>query len=351
MRFKQSLTTIILFISVGLSHGEENVGIQLEFKNPFSDIKDKFSRLKKPMKSCHMSEPVGGFNHNKRKVNLCTEEQLNVVREYMGTFEGTYSGMSNGKVKIEISDGGVIRGHGETDGSRYKLSGRAWFISTPLDDRLELWVRSSDVKNRNRISFKGKIEKDGLLNTDCLGAGKKGNRSKGTLSLRKTAPYKKSKVVARKKEPKKSSYTVPKPTARNSKKDNDPLFEAARKGDNNKVWKLVNKGYDITAVDESGATPFLVALRHGHMQTAQTLMAFGSDKNHKDNEGKTPLHYSAIYGVDMIAGVLVMGGVDTSIKDKSGKTARDWANEKGNKSVIKMLDALANPRAHPMFQR
>lgn len=345
MPIKRSLITVLLFVIVPVSHGEEeNVGIQLKFNNPLKGI---FGKLKKPMESCYMAEPIGGFNHTKKNVKLCTEEQLNVVREYMGTFEGAYTGTFDGKIKIEISDGGFIRGHGETGGNQYTLSGSSWFISTPLDDYLLVNVNSYDVKNRKRISFKGKIKQDGVLNADWVGVAKKGNPPRGSLSLNKTAPYKKRETTAKVEKPDKKEQPKPPPPIKQS--DNTPLFEAARKGDSEKIRKLLHKGYDLTVVDKTGATPLCVALRHGHFQAAQMLLSFGSDMNHKDNEGKTPLHYAAIYNVEMIAGALVLGGVDVTVKDKAGKTARDWAIEKKNTGVQRMLDALADPKAHPMF--
>lgn len=110
------------------------------------------------------------------------------------------------------------------------------------------------------------------------------------------------------------------------------------------IRKLVHAGYDLAAVDESGATAFCIAIKNHHRQAAQDLMAFGSDKTHKDHNGLTPLHYAAIYNDEIIAGALVIGGVDKKVKDKTGKTARDWAVEKGHNNVVSMIDNVK-----PMF--
>ena len=357
------LTTIILvFITYGTSHGseqtqagggDENVGIQLEFKGGFKEgLQGLLGGFNKPMKSCYLSESVAGFNHTKRKVKLCTEEQRKIISEYMGTFKGNYTGTSNGKVTISVHDDGVVEGHRETGGVKYPLRGSVSFINRPTQNYLQIHVVSvvsAKTINQKRIDFRGTIKKDGILNTNWHGAGKKSSRPGGKIQLRKTAPHKKRVVAKATKKPKKKR--IVKPVKRKAPENNSPLFEAARKGDSNKIWKLANKGYDLTAVDENGATPFQVALKHGHMQAAQSLMAHGSDKNHRDHQGRTPLHYAAIYNVEIIAGALMIGGVDPTVKDKSGKTARDWANEKGNKGVIRIFDALANPNAHPMYRK
>lgn len=330
----------------------ESTGIHLELKDDFKEgMQGLLGGFNKRMDDCYLSEPIAGFNHDKRKYKLCTEEQRKVISEYMGTFEGNYSGSSNGKVTISIHDDGVIEGYRETGGVKYPLRGSASFINRPTQNYLQIHVVSvvsAKTINQERIQFRGKIKKDGVLNSNWNGAGKKGSRPGGQIQLRKTAPHKKRVVAKAKEEPKKE--TVVKPVKPKAPADNTPLFEAARKGDSNKIWKLANKGYDLTAVDQNGATPFQVALKHGHMQAAQTLMAHGSDKNHKDHQGRTPLHYAAIYNVEIIAGALVIGGADPTVKDKSGKTARDWAKEKGNAGVVRMFEALANPKAHPMFQ-
>jgi len=157
--------------------------------------------INKPMRSCYMAEPIAGFNNTKRKANVCTEEELDRhVRPLFGTFEGTYVGNASGTIKIEIMDGGIIGGYITSNHKQYKLLGRSNLVTGPFKNYLQLSVYSID-KNRN-FKFSGKLEKDGLLNTSWNGTAspKKGNQiskiQRGTLSLTKTAPYKKRKQVA-----------------------------------------------------------------------------------------------------------------------------------------------------------
>lgn len=314
------------------SSGDDSVGLQLGFTD---SIKKLFKGgFNKPMKSCRMAESIAGFNHTKKKDNdVCTEEQMQVVRAYFGTFEGNFSGDSSGTVKIVISDGGLISGYIISANKKFKLSGRASFVSHPIENHLQIYATASG----KAFTFNGKMKEDGLLNTNWSKELTNKSSPLGSLRLHKTAPYKKTERVTTLKKPKKRVILKPDNKLRT---DNTELLEAAKNGKTSRIRKLVNSGYDLNAVDKNGLTAFCIALKHGHHQTAQELMVFGSDKNHKDNSGKTPLHYAAIYNAEIIAGVLVRSGVDASEKDNSGKTARDWAIENKNNGVIRMMDAL-----------
>ena len=283
--------------------------------------------INKPMKDCVIGS------------KSCSEKDMKIVRGFFGTYEGTFKGDSSGSIEIEITDGGRIFGSLKSGNNEVTLSGVASFINRPFQNYLYVKFGARTKNSGRNYSFTGKIRKDGLLNNEWTGVSRKRKMEHGTVSMHKTAPYKKRQTVAKLAESKVKAKIAIK-TNKTTKTDNTKLLDAAKNGKTTTAWKLVNKGYDLNAVDESGATPFCIAMRHGHHQTAQELLVNGSDKNHKDNNGRTPLHYAAIYNAEIITGMLVQFGVDVSAKDKSGKTARDWAIEKKNHGVIRMMDAF-----------
>jgi len=347
---KIKVTFILLFLllascaSTGKKSSDDNsTGIQLSFTD---NVKNLFKGFRKPMRSCYLAAPSNfrGFNNSPKSKNnsqVCTEEELKVVRPYFGTYEGNYSGDGSGTIKIEISDGGLINGVGTMGNKKFKFVGSSNFVPGFREDLLRVSVLTSvSYKKPYGIKFSGDIRKDGLLKTSWKDNDVR-TKKHGTLILRKTAPYKKREAVAviTKQKPKKTrALPVDQYAGKTLNTNNAKLFDAAKNGKTSKIRKLVHKGYDLNAVDKNGATAFCVALKYGHHQTAQELMVFGSNKNHKDNSGKTPLHYAAIYNAQIIAGSLVLGGVDTMVKDKEGKTARDWAIEKKHNEVVRMID-------------
>ena len=345
---KIKVTFILLFLllascaSTGKKPNDDNsTGIQLSFTD---NVKNLFKGFRKPMRSCYLAAPSNfrGFNNSPKSKNnsqVCTEEELKVVIPYFGTYEGSYSGDVSGTIKVEISDGGLINGVGTMGNKKFKFVGSSNFVPGFREDLLRVSVLTSvSINKPHGIKFSGDIRKDGFLKTSWKDSDAR-TKKHGTLMLRKTAPYKKRERVAKPEKSKaKKRVTIKRNNTKNT--DDTKLLDAAKNGETSKAWKLINKGYDLNAVDESGATALCIAMRHGHHQTAQELLVNGSDKNHKDNNGRTPLHYAAIYNAEIITGVLVQSGVDISAKDKSGKTARDWAIEKKHSGVIRIMDAL-----------
>ena len=345
---KIKIISILLFLllascaSTGNKSSDDNsTGIQLSFTDK---IKNFFKGVKKPMRSCYLAAPsnLRGFNNSPKSKNnsqVCTEEELKVVIPYFGTYEGSYSGDASGTIKIVISDCGLINGAGTMRNKQFKFIGSSNFVPSFREDLLRIRVLTSVSSIKpDGIKFSGDIRDDGLLKTSWKDSDAR-TKKRGTLTLRKTAPYKKRERVV-KPEKSKAKERVAIKRNNTTKTDDTKLLDAAKNGETSKAWKLVNKGYDLNAVDETGATAFCIAMRYGHHQTAQELLVNGSDKNHRDNNGLTPLHYAAIYNAEIITGMLVQTGVDVSAKDKSGKTARDWAIEKKHSGVIRMMDAF-----------
>lgn len=102
--------------------------------------------------------------------------------------------------------------------------------------------------------------------------------------------------------------------------DDNPLFEAVRRGDKATVEALLAKGADVNAKGEYGYTPLHEASR-GQKDIAGLLLAKGADVNAKDNYGKTPLSYGVTQnGNTDLVKLLLAKGADINIKSRDGFT-------------------------------
>ncbi|HTE17764.1 MAG TPA: ankyrin repeat domain-containing protein [Armatimonadota bacterium] len=75
----------------------------------------------------------------------------------------------------------------------------------------------------------------------------------------------------------------------------DALFEAAESGDVEAVTRCLEAGADVSALNEVGETPLIVAATKGHTAVCQVLLAYGADVHACDDYGFTPL-ISAVEG-------------------------------------------------------
>jgi len=74
------------------------------------------------------------------------------------------------------------------------------------------------------------------------------------------------------------------------------LLAAARKGQTDRVRKLLDKGAPLEAKDKDGRTPLLLAAQHDHAETVRLLIAKGADPAMRDPQGWTAR------GVALVAG-------------------------------------------------
>jgi ankyrin repeat protein len=70
---------------------------------------------------------------------------------------------------------------------------------------------------------------------------------------------------------------------------NEELLEASKKGDVEKVRKLLKKGADVNAKNFLGYTPLHYGAANGHIEVVKLLLEHGADPNIKNNEGKTAI--------------------------------------------------------------
>ena len=115
---------------------------------------------------------------------------------------------------------------------------------------------------------------------------------------------------------------------------------AANTPDARVIQFLVDKGYDVNQVDETGITPiFSAASSNGNPEILRSLVAKGADVNRTDDiYGTTPLMAAAYFqrNPDIFKTLLSLGA-DPTLRDISGQTAADYAKRSNSEEVISLL--------------
>ena len=110
----------------------------------------------------------------------------------------------------------------------------------------------------------------------------------------------------------------------------DPIHDAAESGDLAGVQAELDKGANVNAKNQNGATPLHRAAWFGHKEIVELLIAKGADVNAKDDSQSshyvgTPLNCAAWKGHKEIAELLIDNGADVNAKAVDGETPLDVA--------------------------
>lgn len=108
---------------------------------------------------------------------------------------------------------------------------------------------------------------------------------------------------------------------RSFKQKGEQLIDAARKGDEPAVARLLSEGASANAKDDLGMTPLHAAARGGNLRVTQLLIAAGADVNIKAGDGCTALHWAASAGQMEILRLLAPRVFHIDAKDRDGQTA------------------------------
>jgi len=128
-------------------------------------------------------------------------------------------------------------------------------------------------------------------------------------------------------------------------KSNATLLHLAAEFDSNvKVAEvLISMGADINTKEDSGFTPFHLAVSYGSVGIAKLLISNGADVNAAFNDVITPLHMAIISdNADSdkkieIVKLLISEGADLNAKTPAGDTPYDAAKKKGDVGIMLCL--------------
>ena len=116
-----------------------------------------------------------------------------------------------------------------------------------------------------------------------------------------------------------------------------PDMDKAHKARTRLAQWLINKGADLSATDEDGNTPLMVAYQYGHQALAMPMIQRGADVNIQNNNGVTPLMLSVLTRTDDATEEMLLKGADPLKKTVNGWTALMLAGESGHIDMFKYL--------------
>ena len=117
----------------------------------------------------------------------------------------------------------------------------------------------------------------------------------------------------------------------------DALVEASLHGRLDTVRRLLDRGADVNARGNTGATALMMACWWGHVEVVKLLLERGANVNAKGLDGYTALMEAARYDRLEIAELLLERGAQVNAKTAMGKTARGFAKEKGHTRLEELL--------------
>lgn len=116
-----------------------------------------------------------------------------------------------------------------------------------------------------------------------------------------------------------------------------PLHEAAARGDQVFVGRLLSGGAEVDTEDAYGTTPLHLACRRGHAGVVQLFLARGANVNAMSKAGATPLHEAAACGDADVARMLLAHGARADARDRRGRTPAAVAEADGHPALANLL--------------
>lgn len=120
----------------------------------------------------------------------------------------------------------------------------------------------------------------------------------------------------------------------------EALIEASKKGDVEKVRKLLDEGADPNGDPKSKDwTPLCAACYRGHSKTAALLLAYGADPNLSDRKGNraTPLWWAVSSGNDALIRTLLKAGADPEKGNMNDMLPLSVAVATGRLNIVQAL--------------
>ncbi len=123
------------------------------------------------------------------------------------------------------------------------------------------------------------------------------------------------------------------------KESKTPLAWAACRGHNTIVRLLLEKGADLESLDIDLRTPLALAADGGHQNVVSSLLQSGANLKTRDKRSMTPLLLAVrSWGREGLVRLLLDNGADPKVRDDTGKSPLDYARERNNSAVAKLLE-------------
>src|SRR5579883_2399923 len=115
------------------------------------------------------------------------------------------------------------------------------------------------------------------------------------------------------------------------------VADAAMRGDQGAVRKLVQQKADVNIAQVDGATALHWAVYNDDLEMARVLIEAGAKVDAANREGITPLYLASVYGKPAMIEALLKAGADAAAKGPHGETTVMLAARSGNPEAIKLL--------------
>jgi ankyrin repeat protein len=117
------------------------------------------------------------------------------------------------------------------------------------------------------------------------------------------------------------------------------LIDAAKRGDRQAVWALLQKSADVTVASPDGSTALHWAAENNDQEMVKMLIRAGASATATNRYGVQPIAHAAVNGnADMIA-ALLEAGADPNASLPEGETAIMTAARAGNPKALQILIA------------
>lgn len=123
-----------------------------------------------------------------------------------------------------------------------------------------------------------------------------------------------------------------------AKSGETPLHLAALHSEPAYLDMLLAAGADPRARTDQGESVLLWAALTGHIVIVQRLLEAGADANVGNLKGNLPLHAAADGGHLEVVRLLLPKTAEPGAKNREGLTARDYARNRGNQYIEKLLE-------------
>ena len=121
-------------------------------------------------------------------------------------------------------------------------------------------------------------------------------------------------------------------------KDETPLINACRSGNEGIIKYLVEHGADINKENKWTETPLFISFEEGNDDIVKYLVENGADVNKEDGYGKIPLFISCEKGNESIVKYLVEHGADVNKENGYCETSLLISLKRGKVAITKYLN-------------